>query len=59
MKKSRVGDLKVNFLKLPLTVVTLMWFFIHMKEIHFGYNIFGNIKSKLLRQENTTGSASN
>ena len=59
MKKSGVGDLKVKFLKLPPTAVTLISFSIYMKAIHVGFNIFGNIKAKLLRQEITTGSALN
>lgn len=59
MKKSGVEDLKVNFLKLPLTAVTLICFSIHMKAIHVGFNIFGSIKAKLLRQEISTGSALN
>lgn len=58
-EKIRIGYLKVNFLKLTLTAVTLICFSFHWKEIHVDFNIFGNIKAKLLRQEITTGSALN
>lgn len=58
-KKSGVGDLKVNFSKFPLTAVTLICFSINMKAVPVVFNIFGDIKAKLLRQEITTGSALN
>lgn len=51
MKKSGVRKLKVNFLKLPLTAVTLICFSIRMKAIHVVFNIFSKIKAKISRQD--------